>query len=77
MSSSKMHHYYDLKNEHLPRNFNHHILKPENEDEEDYVLRANIKSISEIDVWLSEFSLHSRTQWNRRDSKPNGSQKIW
>ena len=71
MSGSKIHNTFVLDTSHLPPSFKTIIIPS---TEECYTLRADLKTESDIVIWIREFEELSKTQRNFRRS--NGTRII-
>ncbi|GBN49798.1 hypothetical protein AVEN_223896-1 [Araneus ventricosus] len=58
----------EIKNEDLPVDFKNVIV----ENFDSLIIRSSIKSIMDINSWVTEFGRKTNTNWNSRDSCPSG-----
>ena len=71
-NSNKQLFIFNLNATELPSKFNNKIVA---ELEDEYVVRANVESEEDINIWVREFGSSTMTQWNFRRSH-TGVQKI-
>jgi len=57
-------------NLHLPKLFINKVITEL--EYYDYVIRSNIKTIEDCNLWVSEFGKLNNIKWNARSSRPCG-----
>ena len=57
----------DVKKEDFPVQFQNAVV----ENSDTIVTRSNLKSITDINSWVTEFGRKTNTNWNSRDSCPS------
>ena len=43
---------------------------------DEFHICSNVKDMEDIHKWVTEFGLNTKTQWNSRNSVPNGKQML-
>lgn len=65
----------ELKDELLPSSFEN-VIVHEKCTQDEFHIRSNLHNMNDINEWVTEFSLNTKTQWNTRHTVPKGTQMV-
>ncbi|GBN77545.1 hypothetical protein AVEN_51183-1 [Araneus ventricosus] len=62
-----------VQNSNLPPSFVNEVVKIV---EDEIIVRRNLKSVSDVYLWIEEYGRTSDTKWNLRSSRPSGTRLV-
>lgn len=63
----------DISEAVLPTKFQNVIIKVENNV---FTIRSSIKNMTDVNEWVREFGLNTKTNWNTRNTLPEGQRIV-
>ncbi|GBM43826.1 hypothetical protein AVEN_166224-1 [Araneus ventricosus] len=62
-----------VQNTNLPPSFVNEVARIV---EDETIVRSNLKSVSDVYLWIEEYGRTSDTRWNLRSSRPSGTRLV-